>query len=222
VAATKHNGIYTRADYPHLFEDASLPPGTCLDCELLRAKEQVYVFDVLSLNNDFDVMLKPLHERRKLLEEELYWTGRFRLATTFRVKNLDDVRKAYSSAVSEGYEGLVLKDATSFYRTPGAWLKLRETDTVDAVVMALVPTAATFATGAVWTYQVGLHNPGSRKLEPFGEVSSAVRGFDRSKVKVGSVLELRFNVEGGKLQWPATILRIRDDKLPEECLTTQV
>jgi DNA ligase-1 len=95
------------------------------------------VFDLL--HRDGSSLLKtPLHERRAQLVS-MQLPASLELAESAAVRTADEIEAAFGKARRRGNEGLIIKDAASFY-TPGrrgiAWLKLKkELATLDVVVV---------------------------------------------------------------------------------------
>ena len=90
-------------------------------------------------------MSKPLWERRKLLESHMTEVGNtIKFSELKKIGSPAELKKMISSAISQGLEGLVLKDRKSTY-DPGKrhWLKVKKdylnegamADTADLVVL---------------------------------------------------------------------------------------
>lgn len=103
-----------------------LPKGSLIDCELYSTggrrwipslfarrplvEPVVYIFDVIYLEGEF-VGEKPLKERKKIIEN-------FKLPSPFlllKYEPLKDLKEQFKKIVSEGHEGLVLKEMNSPY-----------------------------------------------------------------------------------------------------------
>jgi len=104
----------------------------------------LFVFDVLFYNGQ-SWMEKPLRERRHLLESELVEVGNsVKLSDLSRVSKKSELAAQIKSVLSQGLEGLVIKDALSTYE-PGKrhWLKVKKdylddgsmADSADLVVL---------------------------------------------------------------------------------------
>ena len=97
-------------------------------------------------------MSKPLWERRKLLESHMTEVGNtIKFSELKKIGSPAELKKMISSAISQGLEGLVLKDRKSTY-DPGKrhWLKVKK-DYLDDGAMAdtadLVVLGAWYGTG---------------------------------------------------------------------------
>ncbi|HET6782176.1 MAG TPA: non-homologous end-joining DNA ligase, partial [bacterium] len=91
-----------------------------------------YVFDILYLNGHL-LLDRPLSERRKALDAVLPADSVVRLSD--RVP--EEGRKVYEAAQSLGIEGIVGKEDSSTYqpgRRPGAWVKIKIKQRLEAVV----------------------------------------------------------------------------------------
>lgn len=224
MIATKRNGVYYPQDYPDLFRELAslMEKNTVLDGELVKltATPTFYVFDVL-YDNGTDVRRWTLIRRKLLLEGIIRPEGNVRMVESKFCDNEAQVLRFYDAVVEKGAEGVVVKDAYSSYGDPESWLKKRATDTIDCVVQSLEKSNDTQLTGRVWTYGVGLLDK-NRRVAWTGRVSSATNDVDRSMIKVGTILEVRFNTFQGQIQFPGTIVRIRSDISDEDCSVDQL
>ena len=121
-----------------------LPVGTILDAELCsnkgrrfipslfcpnpKAKPQIFVFDIIYLNNEF-LGNRELWERKQILKEEIKFEPPF-YYTEF--KQLKNISSALRNALEQSHEGIVVKKLESFYfiseeaPTPTAdWRKIK-------------------------------------------------------------------------------------------------
>ncbi|MEM3873310.1 MAG: ATP-dependent DNA ligase, partial [Nitrososphaeria archaeon] len=98
----------------------------------------LFVYDILYFDNE-SVYKRTLVERKRIIEK-IKFVGRIkRLEYTF-VSKKEEIERKFQESVELGYEGLMLKDPSSFY-TVGKrgkyWIKLKkELDTIDAVIVA--------------------------------------------------------------------------------------
>jgi ATP-dependent DNA ligase len=212
--ASKHNGVYTEHDYPDLFKELIVPQQSIFDCELVHQKSTLYIFDVLYYQN-MDVRAWHLSERKQLLRFVL-GTQHVVILQGLPVSNLKEAEDVFQTVVEGGGEGVVYK-ADVAYGTLGSWLKRRATETEDLFVTELVATDTTKETGEFVTYMVAQYDS-KGAVKVIGKVSSAMSTVDRDEIKVGSVLEVRFNYVDGQRVFPGTICSIRTDKIASECV----
>ncbi len=97
-----------------------------------------FCFDVLYIDGK-RVTDEPFHKRRAMLWKVLEGTS-IKRADTTTVRTAEEIADYFRQSRSLGYEGLVLKEASSPY-TPGRrgryWAKLKEElDTLDVVIVA--------------------------------------------------------------------------------------
>jgi DNA ligase-1 len=100
------------------------------------------IFDVI-FDNQYDVELK--HRVKQLEDIKKYNTSKNITFVKYDTledenKNVDYIMKLMHEAVNDGYEGLVLKDKNSYYikKRSISWLKVKLTDTLDAVVTKII------------------------------------------------------------------------------------
>ena len=103
------------------------------------------VFDILKWDGE-ELINKPLIERKSILIKILQGNKRLELVP-FQKALKTSVEKIFQDYVSEGYEGIILKEAFSTYdvgKRPGSWLKLKREDTIDVHIIG-----ATYSTGSL-------------------------------------------------------------------------
>lgn len=222
VISSKHGGIYTPRGSPKVFsavtEFIHAPHRMILDGEYVSKGGLLFLFDVLQVD-DRDVRSLLLRERKKILHQILRGTRmevRPTLARTF-----DEIVSLKEDFIEEGHEGIVVKNPASTYGQPNSWLKMKRYDTIDCFIIAYEETKEMRQTGIPRSWHVGVYD-GGRRVD-LGKVGSFVEGVDPRQVKVGSVVEVRFQelTADGRLRAPF-ILRVRHDKIPRECLLSQV
>ncbi len=132
-----------------------------------------FVFDLLYCDG-YDLRDAPLLQRKELLQRLLYPTKQLRYAD----HQLDHGKELYELAKQHGLEGIVAKRADSVYVSDRSanWLKLKVTQTVDAVVGGW--TAARTSGLEFGSLLLGLYD--GKKLRFIGHVGS---GFDGQKQK---------------------------------------
>ncbi len=105
----------------------------------------VFLFDVLYVDGE-DLTVKPLPERRKVLEEIIVQTDRWRLAESLLTDNAEELEKFFLKAIEDGAEGVMAKaiHSKSIYQAGARgwlWIKYKRdyksemADTVDLVVI---------------------------------------------------------------------------------------
>ncbi len=224
VLSSKHGGIYTPKSTPQVFsrvpEFLHAPDRMILDGEYVAKEEKgLFLFDVLQVD-DRDVRTKALTERKKILREILRGTE---LEVPYTVaRTTEKIVELKDASIKDGREGVMVKNPQSSYGEPNSWLKLKRFDTVDVFVTDLVETKELRSTGIPRSWSVAVYDDGGQVVR-LGNVGSTIERVDPRKVKVGSVVEVRFQevTKDRKLRAPF-ILRIRHDKTPEECLLSQL
>jgi ATP-dependent DNA ligase len=222
VISSKHGAMYTPQSNPKVFatvpEFLHAPHRMILDGEYVAKKGALFLFDVLHVD-DRDLRSLPLTERKKVLREILKGTG---LEVPYKLaKSTEEILALKDRFVKEGYEGLVAKNPQSAHGQPGSWLKMKRYDTVDVFIMDYEKTQDMERTGVPRSWFVGVYDEGRRVS--LGKVGAFVEKVDPRKVVKGAVVEVRYQevTEDKKLRG-AFILRVRHDKLPEECLASQI
>ncbi|MEM3385029.1 MAG: hypothetical protein QXE78_05835, partial [Nitrososphaeria archaeon] len=192
------------------------------------------------------VYKRTLVERKRIIEK-IKFVGRIkRLEYTF-VSKKEEIERKFQESVELGYEGLMLKDPSSFY-TVGKrgkyWIKLKkELDTIDAVIVAAErghgKRAEIFSdyVFSIWDNNVlktigkaysGLTDKELLEInERLKELTVKDEGW-RLIVRPEIVIEVAFNgiqkssrhESGFALRFPR-IKRIRDDKSIEEADTIE-
>ena len=130
-----------------------------------------FAFDLLYCDG-YDLRLAPLLARKQLLQRLLYATERFRYAD----HQLEHGRELFELAKGNGLEGIVAKRIDSSYVSDRSanWLKLKVTQTIDAVVGGW--TEARTPALPFGSLLLGLYQ--DKKLRFIGHVGS---GFDAKK-----------------------------------------
>ncbi|MEM3502822.1 MAG: ATP-dependent DNA ligase [Nitrososphaeria archaeon] len=205
----------------------------------------LFVYDILYFDNE-SVYKRTLVERKRIIEK-IKFVGRIkRLEYTF-VSKKEEIERKFQESVELGYEGLMLKDPSSFY-TVGKrgkyWIKLKkELDTIDAVIVAAErghgKRAEIFSdyVFSIWDNNVlktigkaysGLTDKELLEInERLKELTVKDEGW-RLIVRPEIVIEVAFNgiqkssrhESGFALRFPR-IKRIRDDKSIEEADTIE-
>jgi ATP-dependent DNA ligase len=222
VLSSKHGAVYTPKSSPKVFttvpEFLHAPHRMILDGEYVSTKG-LFLFDVLQVD-DRDLRSLVLRERKKVLREILEGTG---LEVPFKLaKSMEEILALKERYVEEGNEGLVAKNPLSTYGEPNSWLKMKRYDTIDVFVMDYEKTQEMERTGVPRSWFVGVYDEEGHRV-PLGKVGAFVEKVDPRQVKKDSVVEVRFQdvTEDMKLRG-SFILRVRHDKVPRECLLSQL
>jgi len=209
-----------------------------------RIPLKLWIFDVLYLNG-VDLLDQPYRVRRKKLEEIV---DRRYLTPMIVTSDPDEVVKFLERAIREGHEGLMIKKLGSPYR-PGRreklWLKLKPAENLDLVIVA-ADWGHGRRTGWLSNYHLAAYNPETGGFEVVGKTFKGLTDDEFEwmtkrllelkleddgytvKVRPKIVVEVAYNEiqrspkyrSGYALRF-ARIIRIRDDKRPEEADTIQ-
>ncbi len=222
VLSSKHGGIYTPKGNPKVFakvpEFLHAPHRMILDGEYV-AHEGLFLFDVLRID-ERDVRPLILKERKKILKEILRGTD---LEVPFTLaRSSEEITAQREELVQKGREGVIVKNPSSTYGQPNSWLKLKRYDTIDCFVMDYEETPEMKKTGIPRSWYVGVYDASGQRVN-LGKVGSFVEKVDPRQVRIGSVIEVRFQevTDDMKLRAPF-ILKVRHDKIPAECLLSQI
>jgi ATP-dependent DNA ligase len=111
-------------------------PDTAISVQQHHGYARLVVFDI-PMWEDHDIQSYSLADRKALLEN-LDLDNNVHLHTIPVHKDVE-VGEARESLLQdylmEGYEGIVLKDPSSSYRTPRAWLKLKDEVSLDVQIV---------------------------------------------------------------------------------------
>lgn len=99
---------------------------------------RLFLFDCLLVDGK-SLIESPLKERRSILLSSVKESEIVRIAENIVSNNPVDIKNFYNKSVSEGHEGIMVKDYNSQYQ-PGArgkkWLKIKRTmETLDLVII---------------------------------------------------------------------------------------
>ncbi len=212
--------------------------------ELERVPLKLWIFDILYL--DGRELLDELYaERRRLLEELIPPS----YLTPMRVaRSADEVEAFLRKALSEGHEGLMIKQLSSPYR-PGRreklWLKLKPAETLDLVIVA-ADWGHGRRTGWLSNYHLAAYDPEAGGFRVIGKTFKGLTDEEFEwmtkrllelklsddgytvRVKPEIVVEVAYNEIQRSPKYPsgyalrfARITRVRTDKRPEEADTIQ-
>lgn len=112
--------------------------------EAMRAYPvSLFFFDILYFNRE-DLTQNPYSKRREILEKIVAKDDRVRVVQSMKSNDPKEIEKFLEEAISDGCEGLVIKDADSTYRAGArefSWIKLKREyrselkDTLDLVIV---------------------------------------------------------------------------------------
>ena len=103
----------------------------------------LFFFDILYLNGE-DLTQKPYSKRREMLEKIVVKDDKARVVQSIKSNDPKEIENFMEEAISDGCEGLVIKDADSVYRAGArefSWIKLKREyrselkDTLDLVIV---------------------------------------------------------------------------------------
>lgn len=231
VAMTRNGTPYTRK-LPKALQDFRFPDDTqphqwVLDGELVG--DIFWVFD-MPVTPHYNGLVEPLYFRRNYLEKFVAGVRSPAIKLVPQAKFPVDKIKLAETALRNNYEGLVIKRADSRYR-PGrsdAWLKLKFVTTAECVVLDVRDDGKESVRLGMYGPSVGAFSaPGSiatkdRVMHDVGR-ASLIGKEKNGKISKGDVVEVKYLYAGaGNRLYQPTILRKRDDKLPEQCTTGQM
>ena len=209
-----------------------------------RIPLRLWIFDILYLDGR-ELLDEPYSRRRRILEELI---PRDYLAPMIITEKAEDVQRFMEKAIAEGHEGLMIKRLSSPYR-PGRreklWLKLKPAETLDLVIVA-ADWGHGRRTGWLSNYHLAAYNPEDGSFQVVGKTFKGLTDEEFEwitkrllelkisddgytvKVKPRIVVEVAYNEIQRSPKYPsgyalrfARIIRIRNDKRPEEADTIQ-
>lgn len=132
-----------------------------------------FVFDIL-LKDGQSLMDQPYTKRREILEKTLKQGKVFKLVEYELTQDPQRINELYKKRISEGYEGIIVKKANSYYvpgRTGWNWVKMKQeetasgklSDTLDCIVMGYTQGKGKRATFGVGQFLVGIKDNDSIK-----------------------------------------------------------
>src|SRR5271170_6020925 len=227
---------------PAAFQDLMRRFGRTRDVEKARVDQplKLYVFDVLALDGELTID-RPWADRISMLEE-LQSSAGLEIVERVIKPNLAGAEKFCADAVAAGYEGVMAKSLASAY-TPGArgrgWLKIKHTRTLDLVIVA-----AEWGYGRRYGSLSNYHLAARDKSGGFAMLGKTFKGLSDEQframterllalktaesqgvvtVRPEVVVEVAYNdiqrspnYDAGMALRFARIVRIRDDKSPEQ------
>ncbi|HYL59965.1 MAG TPA: ATP-dependent DNA ligase [Candidatus Acidoferrales bacterium] len=231
---------------PAAFQELMRRFGRTRQVEKTRAEQPVrlFLFDVLALDGAL-LIDQPWSARISALDELASAAGLETVARVVRPQ-LPEAEKFYADAIAAGYEGVMAKSLASAY-TPGArgrgWLKIKHTRTLDLVIVA-ADWGYGRRKGWLSNYHLAARDEQSGAFvmigktfkgpsdEQFREMTERLLALKTSEshgtvtVRPEVVVEVAYNdiqrspsYDSGMALRFARIVRVRDDKTPEQADT---
>jgi ATP-dependent DNA ligase len=214
VISGRRGNIYSPASHPTVFakvpELIHAPGRMILDGEYL-SKEGLHLFDVLQVD-DRDMRPLPLYRRKEILGQLITNSG---LEGSFIwAETPTEIQNYADETAAKGVEGIIVKNPASFYGQPDSWIKIERFDKIDCFVIDLNQGQDKKR----WT--IAVYDPRG-KIVTLGDVSSYLDRVDPEKVRLGSVIQVRFKMIENRFD-AQFITKLRRDKLAIECLVSQI
>ncbi len=215
IISGRHGNIYSPAGNPAVFakipELAHAPKKMILDGEYV-SKDGLHLFDVLRVD-DRDMRPLPLYRRKEILGGLL---GDSELGTPFVLaETAEEIRKYSEETTPTSPEGIIVKNPASFYGQNNSWVKLRRFAAIDCFVIDLREDRDG---KKIWT--IAVYDPVG-KIVPLGEVSSHQDRVDPKKVRLGSIIQVRYHFVEDRFV-AEFVTKLRRDKLAVECTVSQI
>lgn len=155
----------------------------------------------------------PLYRRKEILHDLIAESG---LETpTFWAEKSEEITEFAKETVAKGVEGILVKNPNSYYGEPNSWIRIKRFDTVDCFVIDLDTSG-----NAKKSWSIAVYDP-SGKIVRLGEVGSYSDRVDPHKIRLGSVIEVRFDLVDNKFN-ATYVQRLRRDKFASECTISQI
>ena len=193
---------------------------------------QYHIFDVLNVEG-LDVRNYRLEKRKRMIK--IRKNDFMKTVKDNTAKNENDVKHIFKNYVDKGFEGVVVKNPKSMYLEKGGWLKLKKKNTLDFAVLGIYKSKSWNEKKLPTSFLIGLYDKENDSWAVIGKVGSGLNIDEKRRIS-SMVKELKYRedndflylypyltfevdyqeiTEDGSLRSPR-IIRIRDDKPPEE------
>lgn len=132
------------------------------------------LFDITRFQGE-DLTSKPLAQRKKILLD-VASPGEYIRIIPFKIVTTETVKDHFEKSLKDGYEGLILKNASSRYESgkrSDNWLKIKRTETIDVNVVGVTRSTGSIAFGALILEKDGQY---------FGKVGTGFSDMDRREI----------------------------------------
>ena len=132
------------------------------------------LFDILRFQGE-DLTSKALVQRKKILLRVVQEGGHVRIVP-FKTVNSKKIKDHFVESIHRGYEGLILKNASSEYESgkrSSHWLKIKRSETIDVNVIGATKSTGSIAFGALILEKDGQY---------FGKVGTGFSDLDRKEI----------------------------------------
>jgi DNA ligase-1 len=134
----------------------------------------INLFDILRFQGE-DLTSKALVQRKKILLRVVQEGGHVRIVP-FKTVNSKKIKDHFVESLQRGYEGLILKNASSKYESgkrSSHWLKIKRSETIDVNVIGATKSTGSIAFGALILERDGQY---------FGKVGTGFSDLDRKEI----------------------------------------
>ena len=132
------------------------------------------LFDILRFQGE-DLTSKALVQRKKILLKVVQEGGHIKIVP-FKTVNSKKIKDHFVESIHRGYEGLMLKNASSEYESgkrSSHWLKIKRSETIDVNVIGATKSTGSIAFGALILEKDGQY---------FGKVGTGFSDLDRKEI----------------------------------------